>query len=197
KLVHRCVRAAAGLEPAPPVGVGLYGYGAIGREHADAVGEVEGLELRGIADLARERVADASARFQVASHTDARGLLSDPSVDLVVVGVPPALHTQAVMQGPGAGKHVVVAKPLSLRPRDAEGMLAAAARAGRLLTVYQSRRWDTDFVAMRDAVRRGEIGDAFYLEAFIGGYGHPCSFWHSHEAVSGGTIFDWGSHYFD
>src|SRR5215472_10302948 len=54
KLVHRCVRAAGGLEPAPPVGVGLYGYGAIGREHADAVGEVEGLELRGIADLARE-----------------------------------------------------------------------------------------------------------------------------------------------
>src|SRR5262249_59747852 len=46
-------------------------------------------------------------------------------------------------------------------------------------------------------VGRGEIGDVFYIEAFIGGYGHPCSFWHSHEAVSGGTIFDWGSHYFD
>src|SRR5262249_22173781 len=45
--------------------------------------------------------------------------------------------------------------------------------------------------------RRGEIGDAFYLEAFIGGYGHPRSFWHSHEAGSGGTIFGWGSRYFD
>src|SRR5215472_1558973 len=197
KLVHRCVRAAAGLEPAPPVGVGLYGYGAIGREHAVAVGEVEGLELRGIADLARERLAQASARFQVASHSDARALLSDPSVDLVVVGVPPAMHTQAVLHCLAAGKHVVCEKPFALRTLDADRMLAAAADAGRLLTVYQSRRWDADFVAMRDAVRRGEIGDAFYLEAFIGGYGHPCSFWHSHEAVSGGTIFDWGSHYFD
>ena len=197
KLVHRCVRAAAGLEPAPPVGVGLFGYGAIGREHADAVGEVEGLELRGIADLARERLAEASARFQVASHTDAGALLSDPSVDLVVVGVPPALHTQAVLQCLAAGKHVVCEKPFALRTSDADRMLAAAAAAGRLITVYQSRRWDSDFVAMRDAVRRGEIGDAFYLEAFIGGYGHPCSFWHSHEDVSGGTIFDWGSHYFD
>lgn len=197
KLVHRCVRAAAGLEPAPPVGVGLFGYGAIGREHADAALEVEGLELRGIADLARERLAEAAARFQVGTHTDARALLSDPSVDLVVVGVPPALHTQAVLECLAAGKHVVCEKPFALRTGDADRMLAAAAEAGRLLTVYQSRRWDSDFVAMRDAVRRGEIGDAFYLEAFIGGYGHPCSFWHSHEDVSGGTIFDWGSHYFD
>ena len=197
KLVHRCVRAAGGLEPAPPVGVGLYGYGAIGREHADAVGEVEGLELRGIADLARERLAEASARFQVTGHTDARALLSDPSIDLVVVGVPPALHTQAVLQCLAAGKHVVCEKPFALRTADADRMLAAATGAELLLTVYQSRRWDSDFVAVRDAVRRGEIGDAFYLEAFIGGYGHPCSFWHSHEPVSGGTIFDWGSHYFD
>jgi predicted dehydrogenase len=35
------------------------------------------------------------------------------------------------------------------------------------------------------------------MEAFIGGFGHPCSYWHSHEPVSGGTIYDWGSHYFD
>src|SRR5262249_52883300 len=139
KLVHRCVRAAAGLEPAPPVGVGLYGYGAIGREHADAVGEVEGLEVRGIADLARERLA--AALFQVPGHTDARAVLSDPPIALVVVGVPPALHTQAVLQCLAAGKHVVCEKPFALRAADADRMLAAAAGAELLLTVYQSRRW--------------------------------------------------------
>jgi predicted dehydrogenase len=35
------------------------------------------------------------------------------------------------------------------------------------------------------------------MESFIGGYSHPCDFWHSHEPISGGTIYDWGSHYFD
>jgi predicted dehydrogenase len=35
------------------------------------------------------------------------------------------------------------------------------------------------------------------MEAFIGGFGHPCDYWHSHEPISGGTIYDWGSHYFD
>jgi scyllo-inositol 2-dehydrogenase (NADP+) len=50
---------------------------------------------------------------------------------------------------------------------------------------------------MREVVRSGRIGDLFYMESFIGGYSHPCDFWHSHEPVSGGTIYDWGSHYFD
>jgi len=66
-----------------------------------------------------------------------------------------------------------------------------------VLTVYQSRRWDPDYVALRDVVRSGGIGDLFYMESFIGGYSHPCDFWHSHEPISGGTIYDWGSHYFD
>jgi predicted dehydrogenase len=197
RLVHRCVRAAAGLESGPPIGVGLYGYGAIGREHASSAAEVEGLELRGICDRSRPRLADAAGRFSVATHMDSRHLLADPTVDLVVVGVPPALHAKAVLECLAAGKHVVCEKPFALRADEADRMIAAAAEAGRVVTVYQSRRWDPDFVVLGDAVRGGRIGEPFYLEAFIGGYGHPCSYWHSHEPVSGGMIFDWGSHYFD
>jgi predicted dehydrogenase len=197
QLTHRCLRAAAGLEGAPPIGVGLYGYGAIGREHAGAVTEVEGLELRGICDRSQDRLADAGRRFAAPVHLDAAGLLADPAVELVVVGVPPALHTGAVLECLAAGKHVVCEKPFALCQEDADRMLAAAARGGRTLTVYQSRRWDPDFRAMREVVRSGAIGSLFYMESFIGGFGHPCSYWHSHEPVSGGTIFDWGSHYFD
>jgi len=76
-------------------------------------------------------------------------------------------------------------------------MLAAAAEAGRTLTCYQSRRWDPDFAALRRVVESGSIGEPYHLESFIGGYGHPCSYWHSHEPISGGTLFDWGSHYID
>jgi predicted dehydrogenase len=76
-------------------------------------------------------------------------------------------------------------------------MIDEAAARDRVLTIYQSRRWDSDFVALRDVVRAGGIGEPFYMESFIGGYSHPCDFWHSHEPISGGTIYDWGSHYFD
>jgi scyllo-inositol 2-dehydrogenase (NADP+) len=197
QLVYRCVLAAAGLEAASPIGIGLYGYGAIGREHAASATEVEGLELRGVCDRVADRRADAARRFAVPTHTDAADLLADPAVELVVVGVPPAFHATAVLECLRAGKHVVCEKPFALRSADADEMMAAAAETGRTVTVYQSRRWDPDFVAMRDAVRRGDVGHPFYLEAFAGGFSHPCSYWHSHAPVSGGTVFDWGSHYFD
>ena len=41
------------------------------------------------------------------------------------------------------------------------------------------------------------IGDVFHMETFIGGYAHPCDYWHSHEPISGGVFYDWGSHYLD
>jgi scyllo-inositol 2-dehydrogenase (NADP+) len=197
RLVYRCLRTAAGVDSGPTIGVGLYGFGAIGREHAASVTEVDGFELRGICDRVPARLADASSRFDVATHLRAADMLADRSVDLVVVGVPPALHATAAIECLEARKHVVCEKPFALRTSDADRVMAAAEAGGRTVTVYQSRRWDPDFIAMRDAVVAGAIGDPFYLEAFIGGYGHPCSYWHSHEPISGGTVFDWGAHYFD
>jgi predicted dehydrogenase len=96
-----------------------------------------------------------------------------------------------------AGKHVVCEKPFAIRVEEVDRMIDAAAAGNRVLTVYQSRRWDPDYLALREVVRSGRIGDAFYMESFIGGYDHPCDFWHSDEAISGGMIYDWGSHYFD
>jgi predicted dehydrogenase len=124
-------------------------------------------------------------------------MLEDPDVGLVVVGTPPVAHADAVLSALRAGKHVVCEKPFSVRVEDADRMLDSARGRGLVLTVYQSRRWDPDFVAMRDAVRSGAIGAPYYMESFIGGRDHPCDFWHSHEPISGGMIFDWGSHYFD
>ncbi len=88
-------------------------------------------------------------------------------------------------------------KPFALRGEDADRMIDTAASRDLVLTVYQSRRWDPDYLAMREVARSGSIGEPFYMESFIGGHDHPCDLWHSHEPISGGTIFDWGSHYFD
>jgi scyllo-inositol 2-dehydrogenase (NADP+) len=196
-LVYRSLRHAAGLEPAPPIGVGLLGYGAVASEHAAAIRQTAGLELRAVCDRSPERRQAAAYEFEVATHATFEGMLEDPAVELVVVGTPPNLHAAGVVEALERGRHVVCEKPFALRARDVDRMVATAAAAGRLLTVYQSRRWDSDFRALRQAVEAGRIGDLFYMESFIGGFSHPCSYWHSHEPISGGTIFDWGSHYFD
>jgi scyllo-inositol 2-dehydrogenase (NADP+) len=188
---------AAGAGAARVVGVGLAGYGAIARDHGRQLAEVAGLELRGVCDLAPARRAQAEADFGVTAHASSQALLADPAVEVVVVGTPPSTHAELALAALAAGKHVVSEKPFALHLADVDRMLAAAADAERTLTVYQSRRWDPDFVALRRTVESGAVGKPFHLESFIGGYGHPCSYWHSHEPISGGTIFDWGSHYFD
>jgi predicted dehydrogenase len=129
---------------------------------------------------------------------DRRGdLLADDDVDLVVVSTPPNTHADQVLRALEAGKHVVVEKPFCLTVDEADRQIAAARDAGLLLAVYQNRRWDRDYLALKAAVRAGRLGEVFHLETFVGGYDHPCNFWHSDAAISGGAIYDWGSHYLD
>jgi predicted dehydrogenase/type 1 glutamine amidotransferase len=197
RLVQRTLMFAAGRTAAPPVGVGLLGYGGIARLHAASIAATSGLSLAGVCDVSDERRQQAAADWSVRTHARAEEMLADPEVGLVVVGTPPSVHFDSVMTALRAGKHVVCEKPFAIHVDEVDRMMDAAAAGGRLLTVYQSRRWDPDYIALRDVVRSGRIGDAFYLESFIGGYDHPCDFWHSHEPISGGMIYDWGSHYFD
>jgi predicted dehydrogenase/type 1 glutamine amidotransferase len=197
KLMHRALLFAAGQDAAAPVGVGLIGYGAIARAHAASISTTSGLRLRGICEVSTERRELAAREWTVPTHASTEDLFDDPEVELVVVGTPPSTHSDVVLAALAAGKHVVCEKPFALRVQEADWMIDSAASRDRVLTVFQSRRWDPDFIAMRDVVRSGRIGEPFYMESFIGGFSHPCDYWHSHEPISGGTIYDWGSHYFD
>jgi len=197
KLVQRTLMFAAGRAAAPSTGVGLIGYGAIARAHAASIASTPGLSLAGVCDLSDERRQLAAREWSVRTHARAEEMLNDPDVGLVVVGTPPSVHFDSVMAALRTGKHVVCEKPFAIHIEEVDRMIDAAVAGGRVLTVYQSRRWDPDYLALREVVRSGRIGEAFYMESFIGGYDHPCDFWHSDEAISGGMIYDWGSHYFD
>ncbi|MGH8903593.1 MAG: Gfo/Idh/MocA family protein [Egibacteraceae bacterium] len=198
RVVLRAVRHAAGLAEPAPLRVGMLGYGAIGAEHASAIATVDGLDLAAVCDRDRGRLEQAAQAFPEARLIDgAAGLEADDGIDIVLVSVPPNRHTEAATAMLRAGKHVVVEKPFALTVAEADAVIGAAAESGRALTVYQNRRWDPDFRAVLACVRSGRIGEVFHVEAFVGGFAHPCRYWHSHEPVSGGVIYDWGSHYLD
>jgi scyllo-inositol 2-dehydrogenase (NADP+) len=194
RLVHRLLRRITDTADGPAVRVGLLGYGAIGAEHSAAVAVTAGLELAAVCDPRADRLAAAP---RVRSYTGGEDLLADEGVDLIVVSTPPDTHAAWVLRCLEAGKHVVVEKPFCLTVEEADRQMALAAARGLTLAVYQNRRWDPDYLALKKVVRSGQLGDVFHVESFIGGYGHPCNYWHSDEAVSGGAIYDWGSHYLD
>ena len=184
-----------------PIGVGVVGYGpfgGMGCAHGLACTETDGLALVAAVDTVPARLEAARADFPgIATHLDVAALADDPDVEVAIVATPPVHHAALATRLLEAGKHVVVEKPMCLTLADAE-RLGALARERRLaLTVHQSRRFDPDFLALEAIVRSGRLGEVFNVETFVGGFEHPCREWHSEVDVSGGAVYDWGSHHID
>lgn len=198
RLLHFALRRVTGADPqeATPLSIGLLGFGAIGAEHARAAMTLPGLDLHAICDRNDERLTAAEQAFAVRTTSDANELLAG-DVSTVVISTPPDSHADWAVRSLEAGKHVVIEKPLAITTQDADRVLDCATRVGRRVVVYQNRRFDPDFLSVQQAVRSGALGQVFHIETFIGGYGHPCNFWHSDVGVSGGAVYDWGSHVLD
>jgi predicted dehydrogenase len=201
QLVYRLIRHVAGLSEPRSLGVAVLGYGpsgSVGYLHGLALQEVPGFRLLAFCDFSPNRLLQCREDFpDCRPYPTAKELGQDAEVDLVFIATPPNSHAELAIELLRKGKHVVCEKPLCLTRKEAEAMVQAAEENDRVLSCYQNRRWDGDFLAIRRALEEGTVGDPFYLETFCGDYRHPCHYWHSHLPVSGDVLFDWGAHYVD
>ncbi|MGH9103095.1 MAG: Gfo/Idh/MocA family protein [Acidimicrobiales bacterium] len=184
-----------------PVGIAVIGYGpygGMGLYHGLAARATPGLELVAACDSSPERRKAAEEELPgLRVYPSPQEVIADEDVSLVVVATPPDSHVELCLALLRAGKHVACEKPLCTSSAEADLLIEAAEGASRVLTVHQSRRWDPDFLAIRRAVEAGVLGEVFSMETFVGGFEHPCRAWHSEESISGGAVYDWGSHHID
>ncbi len=184
-----------------PVGMGVVGYGpygGMGLYHGLAAQSTPGLEMLAACDPDPGRRKAAAGEFpDLRAVASLEELLCDDDVTMVVVATPPASHFEIAREAIAAGKHVVLEKPMCLTVAEADALIEDAGSAGTVLTVHQSRRWDGDYLAVRRAVEEGLLGEVFNVETFVGGFAHPCRAWHSDVSISGGAVYDWGSHHLD
>ena len=182
-----------------PLGVGILGYApSVGRIHGLGAEKTPGLSLRAVCDLLPDQRDRARSDFPgVQTYESAEVFADAADVDLVIVATPPDTHARLCLQMMSAGKHVVCEKPLALNCRETDALKEMAAQKRVHLSCHQNRRWDPDYLAIKQSLADGLIGTLFYMESFVGGFHHPCGYWHSHTPVSGGTSYDWGAHYLD
>lgn len=200
QIIYRLIRQLGGHQmPERQLGIGILGYApSVGMYHGQGIVQTPGLELQAACDLSPERLNQALKDFpDIRTHTSAERLGDDPHVDLVIIATPPNTHAPLAMQMMAAGKHVICEKPLALNRMETGAMAEKAHQQGVHLSCHQNRRWDVDYLAIKQSLALGQIGALFYLETFVGGYSHPCGYWHSDAAVSGGMTYDWGAHFID
>lgn len=177
------------------IGVGLIGYGLGGRAfHAPYVGVTPGMTLRGVVSRDAAKVRADLPDMRVVP--DVAALLAEPGIDLVIVSSPDALHAEHALAAIAAGKHVLVDKPFATTLADARRVAAAAEAGGRLLTVFQNRRWDADFLTLRRLIDEGALGEIVQFESHFDRWRPtPSPLWK--EARAGGVWLDLGPHLVD
>jgi predicted dehydrogenase len=96
---------------------------------------------------------------------DLDAALEREDIRLVVVATPDGLHAEQAVAALEAGCHVVVDKPFAQTLAEAERIAGAATRSGNVLSVFQNRRWDSDFLTLRRLVAEGELGEVVHFES--------------------------------
>lgn len=174
----------------------VIGYGGMGGWHCQHALQSDVVKLAGIYDIKKERCELAESRG-IHAYSSLEEVLADPTVDLVTVAIPNDEHRPVVIKALEAGKNVICEKPVTLSTKDLEAMIAAANKAGKIFSVHQNRRFDVDFLAMKQIYNSGEIGEVFNIESRIHGSRGIPSDWRGIKKYGGGMVYDWGIHLID
>lgn len=177
---------------------GLAAYGMSGQVfHAPFISTNPHFELSVVTertkDLSRQRYSDVSI---VRSYEE---LLNREELDLIIVNTPDNTHYEYTRLALEAGKHVIVEKPFTTTVEEAEELVALASEKGLTLSVYQNRRWDNDFLTVKEILSKGLLGRLVEFESTFPRYRNfiKPNTWKETGESGGGLTYNLGSHIID
>ena len=175
----------------------VIGYGGMGGGfHAAKALTSDVVELVGVHDIVEEKCQAAEAKGIKAFRT-IEEVLDNKEIELVTIAIPNDAHKEYAIRCMDAGKNVICEKPVTLCSADLEEMIAASKRNNVLFTVHQNRRFDVDYLAMKQLYESGAIGEIFNIESRIHGSRGIPSDWRGLRQYGGGMLYDWGVHLID
>ena len=180
------------------IDVGLVGFGLAGRSfHAPVIRAVPGLRL---AAIVQRNGSEAATQYpDVRVVRTLVELLTDPKIRLVVIATPNDSHFQLAHRCLTAGRDVLVDKPFTTTLEKATTLVEFAKKQGRLITVYQNRRYDGDFQALLQIAKSGVMGRIVNFEANYDRFRPQLKHgaWRERSGPGNGIFFDLGPHLID
>lgn len=181
-----------------PIITGLLSYGMSGEVfHAPLIIPNPGFQLKSVAERKTKKV---SQRFpSVKSVSDYKEVINDSEIELVVVNTPNETHFPFTKEALEAGKHVIVEKPFTVTAKQADELIELANKKKKILTVFQSRRWDGDFLTLKKVVSDRLVGKIVEFELHYDRFRNyvEANTWKEERTPGTGILYNLGSHMLD
>lgn len=181
-----------------PIKTAILSFGMSGKVfHAPFIHHHKGFELSGIVERTKNVSAEIYPNTKIYRSIDA--VLNDDSIDLVVVNTPTYTHFDFAKRALEKGKHIVVEKAFTTTAAEAKILTELAKEKGLVLSVYQNRRWDSDFSTVKQIVDTQKIGTIISAEFHFDRYKETLSIKSHKETPNAGAglLLDLGPHLID
>ena len=176
--------------------VAIIGYGGMGGWHVKKMADSDVVELAGIYDIDPAACEKAISR-DIHVYASLDEIWADKSVELVTIATPNDVHEELAIAAMNAGKNVISEKPVTITLESLERMIAASEKNGVRFSVHQNRRWDEDFLAIKEICQKGELGNVINVESRVHGSRGIPGDWRGMKKCGGGRLYDWGIHLID
>lgn len=174
----------------------VVGYGGMGGWHVDNVRNMEGFEVKGVWDIDPKQMEKAKSNGLYA-YSSFDEVLNDPELELVTVATWNDVHKPLAIALMRAGKNVISEKPVTMTVSDLKEMIEVSKETGKLFTVHQNRRWDDDYLTVKNIIEKNVLDKVFRIECRVQGSRGIPGDWRKEKGHGGGMLFDWGVHLLD
>lgn len=176
--------------------IGIVGFGGMGNWHRETIDTIDGLEVAGIYDIDEARMSYAK-ESQLHTYKSLKDMLEDKNIDVVLIATPNQEHRPIAIEAMKAGKHVISEKPVTLNADELSELIKVSEEAGVFFTVHQNRRWDEDFLTIKELIESNRLGDIHRIESRVHGSRGIPGDWRQEKECGGGMVLDWGVHLLD
>ncbi|AEL26186.1 Gfo/Idh/MocA family protein [Cyclobacterium marinum] len=179
--------------------IGIIGAGNFSSRHIEAIHQIPTIEIKAVCRRDPLALAMLTDKYKLVGKTDYRQLINNRDIDAVLIATPHHLHTQIAIEAAGAGKHVLLEKPMASTYADCKAINDACNQSGVVLMIGQVAQFSPGFKVAKKCIDSGEIGEIQMVKATsISFWKHgDRKDWHLKKISGGGYLLTVAIHQLD